>query len=224
MRINVPHTQLGARPLKPGPCAPNLRSMGSERSSASVHGVRAFHFADAFWFRVPVKVVVITITAFALVTIWPALIEGTSDERGRAIFALALVGFFVAVATTFAVAINESYIELDEVSLFVRFEAFFSATIPLTDITAVREIDPRPRWRFRFGLSTDFHERICCSHGGRLVEVELQRAWETRIWPRTIAVRRFWFAVKEYDGFLRDLQDRVAAARAGSPDEMRAAA
>ena len=204
--------------------APNLRSMGARPlSMAPRSAARVFRFADAFWFRVPVKVVVVAITAFALVTIWPALVDGTSDERGRAVFALALVIFFVAVATTFAVAINESYIELDESSLFVRFEAFFSATIPLADIIAVREIDPRPSWRFRFGLSTDFHERICCSHGGRLIEVELQRAWPTRIWPRNIAVRRFWFAVKEHDALLRDLEDRIAAASVPASDARAAA-
>jgi hypothetical protein len=173
---------------------------------------REFQFADAFWFRVPVKVVVITITAFALVTIWPALVDGTGEERGRAVFALALITFFVAVATTFAVAINESYVQLDDRSLHVRFEAFFSATFPLADISAVREIDPRPRWRFRFGLSTDFRERICCSHGGRIVEIELRRPWQTRIWPRHIGVRRVWLAVKQHDALIDELRMRISAA------------
>jgi hypothetical protein len=171
--------------------------------------MQRFHFADAFWFRVPAKVVVITVTAFALVTIWPALMEGTPDERERALFALAAVIFFVAVATTFAVAINDSYVDLHGRTLYVRFEAFFSAEVPLADIIAVREIDPRPRWRFRFGLSTDFRERICCSHGGRLVEVELRNAWRTRIWPRQIAVRRFWLAVREHEAFVAALRGHV---------------
>jgi len=174
--------------------------------------MQRFHFADAFWFHVPAKIVVITVTAFALVTIWPALTEGTPSERERATFALAAVTFFVAVATTFAVAINDSYVELDGRTLYVRFEAFFSAEVPLTNIVAIREIDPRPRWRFRFGLSTDFRERICCSHGGHLVEVELRNAWHTRIWPRQIAVRRFWFAVREHRALIDALQAQVADA------------
>ena len=176
--------------------------------------MQRFHFADAFWFRVPAKIVVITVTAFALVTIWPALTEGTPYERERAMFALAAVIFFVGVATTFAVAINDSYVELDGRTLYVRFEAFFSAEVPLADIVAVREIDPRPHWRFRFGLSTDFRERICCSHGGRLVEVELRNAWRTRLWPRQIAVRRFWFAVREHRAFIEALDAQVANASA----------
>jgi hypothetical protein len=186
--------------------------------------MRRFHFADAYWFRVPAKVVVITVTAFALVTIWPALTDGTPDEQHRAMFALAAVIFFVAVATTFAVAINDSYIELDDRSLFVRFEAFFSAEVPLADITAVREIDPRPRWRFRFGLSTDFRERICCSHGGKIIEIELRHVWRTRIWPRQIAVRRFWFAVREHRPFLEALQTRIDAVDPSADAGLKAAA
>ncbi len=179
--------------------------------------MRRFHFADAFWFRVPAKIVVITVMAFALVTIWPALTEGTPDERQRALFGFATVIFFVAVATTFAVAINDSYVEVDDRMLLVRFEAFFTAEVPLADIVAVREIDPRPRWRFRFGLSTDFRERVCCSHGGRLIEVELRNAWRTRIWPRQIAVRRFWFAIREHHAFLEALRVHVADTTALPP-------
>lgn len=173
-----------------------------------------FQFADAIWFRVPAKVVVITVTAFALVTIWPALTEGTSDDRQRAVFALAAVILFVSIATTFAVAINDSYIEVDDRSLVIRFEAFFSAAVPLADIVAVRAIDPRPAWRFRFGLSTDFRERICCSHGGQIVEVELRRAWQTRVWPREIAVRRFWLAVHDHEEFIKELRERIPIAPA----------
>ena len=40
---------------------------------------------------------------------------------------------------------------------------------------AIAPIDPRPHWRYRFGLSTNFVDRIACSHGGRLVEITLAR-------------------------------------------------
>ena len=169
------------------------------------------------------KVVVISVTAFGLVTIVPALTEGTPGDRQRALVALAAVMMFVAIATTFAVAIGDSYIDVDDRSLFFRFEAFFSAELPLADIVAVREIDPRPRWRFRFGLSTDFRERICCSHGGRIVEVELRRARPTRLWPRRIGVRRFWLAVAEHDEFIAALRAGVLAA-SGQPPSVRQAA
>ena len=79
---------------------------------------------------------------------------------------------------------------------------------------AVRYVDPRPAWRYRFGLSTNFEDRIACSHGGRLVEVELARAWRTRLWPRDIGVRRFWLGVREHEEFVAALERS-----AGSPHE-----
>jgi hypothetical protein len=186
--------------------------------------MRRFAFADAFWFRVPAKVVVITVTSFALVTIWPALTDGTPHEQQRAMFALAAVVFFVSIATTFAVAINDSYIELGGETLFIRFEAFFTAEVPISEIVAIREIDPRPRWRFRFGLSTDLRDRICCSHGGRLIEIELRHAWRSRIWPRHIAVRRFWVAVRDHDAFLDALRAQVGTTAPPTTEARRHAA
>ena len=168
-----------------------------------------FSFADAYWFRVPLKVVVLTVTVFGLLSIYPALTQGGAGDHQRAIFGLAVMLLFMGAGTTVAVAISDSYVEVDGESLYIHFEAFFSAEIPVADIIAVRQIDPRPAWRFRFGLSTNFEDRICCSHGGSLVEVELAHAWPTRLWPRRIAVRRFWLAVREQQRFLDELR-RVA--------------
>jgi hypothetical protein len=81
--------------------------------------------------------------------------------------------------------------------------------VPVDDIIAVRAIDPRPHWRYRFGLSTNFLDRIACSHGGPLIEIELAHAWRTRLWPRHIEVRRFWLATRDHDRFVLALQ-RVA--------------
>jgi hypothetical protein len=190
----------------------------------TVRPMRQFHFADAVWFRVPVRVVVVAVTAFALVTVWPALTGGTPEQRAHAISALGFVIVFVAIATVVTVAVNESYIEFDERLLHVRFEAFFSAELRLADIVAIRDVDPRPRWRFRFGLSTDFRDRICCSHGGRIVELELERPWRTRIWPRTIEVTRFWFAVREHEEFVSELQRRIGAGSVRELSSLREAA
>jgi hypothetical protein len=168
-----------------------------------------YGFADAYWFRVPLKVLVITITVFGLLSVWPALTNGTSQDNQRAIFALLVVLLFMGAGITVAVAISDSYVDLAADTLFIRFEAFFTAAIPVADIIAVREIDPRPRWRYRFGLSTDFVDRICCSHGGPLIEIELAHPSPTRLWPRHIPVRRFWLALGDQDRFVLALQRYV---------------
>jgi hypothetical protein len=182
-----------------------------------------FYFADAYWFRVPLKVLVLAVTVFGLVSIWPALTNGSGADNQRAIFALLVVLLFMGAGITVAVAISDSYVELDADALFIRFEAFFSAEFAVADIVAVRAIDPRPSWRYRFGLSTDFVERICCSHGGQLLEIELAHPWPTRLWPRHIQVRRFWLAVRDHDRFVLALQ-RVTPGAFASSGETRLAA
>jgi hypothetical protein len=180
-----------------------------------------FSFADAYWFRVPLKVLVLTVTVFGLVSIWPAL-SGAPDANS--IFALLIVLLFMGAGVTVAVAISDSYIELDAESLFIRFEAFFSAEFAVADIVAVRPIDPRPSWRYRFGLSTNFVDRISCSHGGPLVEIELARAWQTRVWPRNLHVRRFWLAPREYDRFILALHELAPQAFPSEQRDMQRAA
>lgn len=174
--------------------------------AADNEGMQRFEFADAFWFTVPLKVLVLTVSVFGFLSLFPSLAAGSAADGRQAIFGLTVVLFFIALATTFAVAINDSYVEIDDDTLHIRFEAFFGAAIPLSDIAAVRAIDPRPRWRYRFGLSTDFKERLACSHGGQMLEIELARPWRTRLFPRTVTVRRFWLAV--------DDRERLAAALA----------
>jgi hypothetical protein len=185
---------------------------------------KRFRFADAFWFRVPIKVLVLTVTVFALVSIWPAFSNGSVNDHERAFLGVTVVLMFMALGTTFAVAISDSYVELDAESLYIHFEAFFSAEVPVSDIIAVRHVDPRPRWRYRFGLSTDFEERIACSHGGPFVEIELAHAWKTRLWPRQIAVRRFWLAVRERDALVEELRRLAPRAFADGAPELRVAA
>ena len=178
---------------------------------------KRFLFADAYWFRVPIKVLVLTVTVFGLISIAPALSHGTVNDHQRAIFGLLVVMMFMAMGTTVAVAISDSYVELDAESLYIHFEAFFSAEVPVADIVSVRFVDPMPRWRFRFGLSTNFDDRICCSHGGALVEIELAHAWATRLWPRQIAVRRFWLGVRDHPALFDEL--RLVAPQAFAPSE-----
>ncbi len=164
-----------------------------------------FHFADAFWFRLPLKTLVVTLAVFAILSLYPAVGHGTSQDQQRAIFGFTVLCAFIVMASIFTVAINDGRISIEDGEVHVHFEAFFNARFPIADIGAVREIDPRPRWRYRFGLSTNFEDRISCSHGGRLVEIELMRPCVTRLWPRTIAVRRFWVAVREHDELLATL-------------------
>lgn len=172
-----------------------------------------FTFADAFWFRLPLRALMVATSAFALVMLYPALSEGTAQEAERALFGLAIVIWFVVTGAVFAAAINDGYVEIEGETLSVRFESFFRARFPLADIVAVREVDPRPRWRYRFGLSTNFTDRVSCSHGGRFVEVELARPHRVRLWPRDVDVRRLWLAVREHDRLLAELQALTAHRR-----------
>jgi hypothetical protein len=169
---------------------------------------RRFHFADAFWFRVPLKALVVAVTVFAVLSLYPALIHGTRQDHERALFGFTVLAAFIVAATVFTVAVNDSYVDIDGKSLFVRFEAFFAMEVPLADVVAVRRIDPRPRWRYRFGLSTNFEDRISCSHGGPLVEIELSRPHNARLWPRRIPVTRLWLGLRDADALLAVL-DRV---------------
>jgi hypothetical protein len=171
-----------------------------------------FHFADAFWFRVPLKTIVVALSVFAILSLYPALGNGTSQDQQKAIFGFTVLAAFIVMASIFAVAVNDSHVTIEDGAVQVRFEAFFNTRFPLADIVRVREIDPRPRWRYRFGLSTNFEDRIACSHGGRLVEIELARPCITHLWPRRIAVRRYWLAVVEHDAFLAALRERVPEA------------
>jgi hypothetical protein len=184
---------------------------------------RRFDFATAFWFRVPLKVLVLCVTVFALLSLVPALLDGNASDAQRAIFGFTIVAMFVALASTFAVAINDSYVEIEDETLYVRFEAFFSMEVPLADIVGAHFIDPRPRWRYRFGLSTNFIDRIACSHGGRFVEITLARPWRTRLWPRRIGVTKLWLAVNDADGLLAALRARIDVADVGDARERRAA-
>jgi hypothetical protein len=165
-----------------------------------------FSFADAFWFRVPLKVLVLSVAVFAFLSLYPALTGGSAKDHERALFGLTVLGGFMLAATVFTVAINDSHVAIDAGHLRVRFEAFFSVDIPLAEIVAVRTVDPRPHWRYRFGLATNFTDRISCSHGGSFVEVELAQPQMTRLWPRVLPVTRFWIAVREHDEFLAALR------------------
>ena len=167
---------------------------------------RRFHFADAFWFHVPLKTLVVGLTAFALLWLYPAIGHGTADDHRRVAFAFGVLGCFILLASVFSVAINDSYLDLTGDALDLQFEAFFRTRIALSNIVRVSDIDPRPRWRYRFGLSTNFRDRVACSHGGRLIEIELAAAQPTQLWPRRLEVRRFWLAVREHEAFVTELR------------------
>lgn len=188
---------------------------------------KRYHFADAYWFRRPLKALVIVVFVFACLSLYPALTGGSSQDHERALFGLTVLGGFVISAVLIWVAMDDSYIDLDHERLTVRFEAFFNTEIAVTDIVRVTPIDPRPRWRYRFGLSTNFEDRVACSHGGRFLEIELASPCPTRLWPRQIAVRRLWLAVREHEAFLRDVRRfaphaRTDAAGSDVPDRLAA--
>ncbi len=154
---------------------------------------------------------VLAVAVFAFLSLYPALTGGTRQEHERALFGLTVLAGFMLAAAVFAVAINDSHIEIDGEYMHVRFEAFFAASIRLADVVSVHEVDPRPRWRYRFGLSTNFEDRIACSHGGQFVEIELAEAQLIRLWPRNLPVTRLWLAVREHDAFLEELRRATPA-------------
>jgi hypothetical protein len=182
---------------------------------------QSFHFADAYWFRLPLRTVVIGLAVFALMWLYPAFDAKSIADQGRFAFALGTLVWFIGIASIFIVSMNDSHIEISDGAVEVTFESFFHVRIPLDAIASVELIDPPRRWRYRFGLSTNREDRISCSHGGPLIEMVLAQPLPTKMWPRQIAVRRFWLGVREHDAFL-------AALRGGLPraaeTELRAAA
>jgi hypothetical protein len=172
---------------------------------------RHFSFADAFWFRLPLRTIVVGLAVFAILSLYPALGHGSAQDQQRAIFGFTVLAAFIVSASIFTVAINDSSVAIEDGVVRIHFEAFFHARFRLDDVVAAREIDPRPRWRYRFGLSTNFRDRVACSHGGRFVEVELARPCAVRLWPRTIIVRRFWIAVREHDELMALLNGELAS-------------
>ncbi len=169
-----------------------------------------FDFADAFWFRIPLRSLVIGVSVFGLLSLYPALGNGTSSDHQRAIFGLAVLAAFVVSGTVFSVAINDSFVEIDDSMLRIRFEAFFGADVPLAWVVGVEMIEPHPRWRYRFGLATNFVDRISCSHGGALVAITLSQPVMTRLWPRYLPVTSYWVAVRDHETFIAQLRRIVA--------------
>jgi hypothetical protein len=165
-----------------------------------------FHFADAYWFRLPLRTVVISLAVFALMWLYPAFDAKSIADQGRFAFALGTLVWFIGIASVFIVSINESYVDIGDDAVEITFESFFHARIPLDAIVSADLVTPRPRWRYRFGLSTNREDRIACSHGGPLIEIVLARPLPTKLWPRNIAVQRFWLGVRESDAFLATLR------------------
>ena len=195
---------------------------GRVRLAAPARDVpQRFQFADAYWFRLPLRTVVIGLAVFALMWLYPAFDAKSIADQGRFAFALGTLVWFIGIASIFIVSINESYVEIGDDAIEVTFESFFHARIPLDEIASVGFITPQRQWRYRFGLSTNREDRISCSHGGPLIEIVLAQPQPTKLWPRQIPVRRFWLGVRERDEFLAAL--RRAAPRAFETELLAAA-
>lgn len=171
----------------------------------------AFEFHNAWWFRRPLRIVTVLVSAFALVALHRALLDASDPDHNRAFAGLAVIVAFLLLSVWFSASINDGLVEIADGRLHVRFESYFNANFPLGDIAAVRRIDPQPKWRYSMGLSTDWKERISCSHGGDMVEIEFAHPHELRIWPRTIWVRRLWLAVTDADAFIAALSPSQSA-------------
>ena len=163
---------------------------------------RRFEFRNAYWFRAPLRLIVVAVSVFALMSLYPALSDAANPDHGRAILGIAVLGAFALVAAYFMVAMNDGYVEVGDEAVTVRFESFFEVRVPLADIVGVTVVDPRPRFRYLWGLSTNFRDRVACSHGGQLVQIELGRPCPTRLWPRTLYVTRFWLGVRDHQALV----------------------
>ncbi len=174
--------------------------------------VRRFNFTDATWFSTPLKILMVATSVFAMLALYPAFGQGTASDQHRAIFGLAIMLGFVAIGCVVSVAMRDGCVTLTGDAVLVRFEAFFSMRIPLSNIVSVSKLDEQPRWRYRFGLSTNFRDRIVCSHGGQLVELELADVMQAKVGFRTIGLRRLWLAVEDDGAFLEALRARIGEA------------
>jgi hypothetical protein len=176
-----------------------------------------FDFADAWWFRVPLRIVVVSVTVFTLVSLEPALVDGNSPDHFRALAGLCVLSAFLLGAAVFVASLDESYIEVRGDIVSVRFESFFGVEFPIGDVARVAVIDPRPRWRYRWGLATNFRDRVSCSHGGQLVEIELAKPCVVKLWPRTLEVTRFWLAARDHRGLMGALEAGRGSSFEASP-------
>jgi hypothetical protein len=183
--------------------------------------VEHFEFADAWWFRGPLRLVTLAVIVFSLLSLYPALIDRANPDHVRAIWGMAVLGVFVLGAVAFMASISDSYIEIEDGILTIRFESFFGARIPVEHITSVSPLASQPRWSHRWGLSTNWRDRIACSHGGKIIEIELSVPYEVKLWPRAVHVTRFWLAPRDYGAFLTALERTRSVALVD--DERRAA-
>ena len=71
-----------------------------------------------------------------------------------------------------------------------------------------------PRWRYRFGLSTDWRERVSCSHGGPMLCIELADARPLKLWPRSVQMRTLWLGVPDRDALIGELAPAMPARKA----------
>ena len=166
---------------------------------------RRFDFADAWWFRVPLRLVALAVSVFTLLSLEPALVDGSNPDHLRALAGVSVLAFFMVASAVFVVSLGDSYIEVDDRVIHIRFESFFGVDVPIADVRRVTKIHPRPNWRYRWGLATNFRDRVSCSHGGQLVEIELERPCEVKLWPRTLQVTTFWLAAKDHDALIAAL-------------------
>jgi hypothetical protein len=175
---------------------------------------QGFAFRDPWWFRRPLRLLTVTIAALSLAAIHPPPTDGASPDHLRTLVGLGLIIGFLVMSAWFSVSVGEGRIEVADGQVFVDFESYFHLAFPVAGVAGARRIEPRPKWRYSMGLSTDWRDRICCSHGGQLVEIEFAEARELQIWPRRIALRRLWVGVTDPDALIAVLGGPGAGVRA----------
>jgi hypothetical protein len=171
--------------------------------------IEMFEFRDAWWFRGPVRLVTMAVIVAALLSLHPALLDAEHPDHVRSLGGLVVLCVFVLASAFLLAGVNDSVVEVGPDHLEVRFESFFKLRLPLTSVQSARMVD-LPRWRYRWGLATNFRDRISCSHGGPMIEIELRTPRPLRIWPRTVQLTRLWLAVRDPDRFLAVLHRDIA--------------
>ena len=178
-----------------------------------------FEFADAWWFRGPLRLVTLAVMVFSLLSLYPALLDRANPDHYRAIWGIVVLSVFVFGAVAFITSINDSYVDIEDGVVTLRFESFFGTRFSVDQISSVTVINPKPRWRYRWGLATNWRDRISCSHGGQMVEIELSQPHEIKLWPRTMHISRFWLAPRDHVVFVAAIEEARASRRGRVSDD-----
>ena len=98
----------------------------------------------------------IAVIVFTLLSLAPALTDGTNPDHIRALFGIGGACGVCCRRGFVRVAVGDSYVEVTDDAIFVRFESFFNMAHPRlrTSWTCGRSV-PQPRFRLSLGAGDE---------------------------------------------------------------------